>query len=71
MIKDIDQEIEKLLKIKEEINKINDLKNSVDKLEVMSQARYDFLASKNLLKSDVFYYVADMEVKPYIEGFSG
>lgn len=71
MIKDIDQEIEKLIKIKEEINKINDLKNSVDKLEVMSQARYDFLTSKNLLKSDVFYYIADMEVKPYIEGFSG
>lgn len=71
MIKDIDQEIEKLLKIKEEINNINNLKNSVDKLEVMSQARYDFLASKNLLRPDVFYYIADMEVKPYIEGFSG
>jgi hypothetical protein len=71
MIKDIDKEIAKLLKIKEEINNINNLKNSVDKLEVMSQARYNFLASKNLLKSDVLYYIADLEVKPYIEGFSG
>lgn len=71
MTKNIDQEIEKLLNIKEEINNINNLKKYVDKLEVVSQARHDFLASKNLLKSDVFYYIADMELKPYIEGFSG
>lgn len=71
MIKDIDQEIAKLLKIKEEINNINNLKKSVDKLEAMSQARYDFLASKNLLKPDIFYYIVSVEAGRYIEGFQG
>ena len=71
MTKDINQEIEHLLKIKEEVDKVNNFKKSVDKYEIVSQLMYDFFASKNLLKSDVFYYIVNNEVGQYIEGFRG
>lgn len=71
MTKDIDQEIARLLKIKEEVNKINNLRKTVDKLEVFSQLMYDHFSSKGLLKSDTLYYVVDHEVGEYVEGFRG
>ena len=71
MIKNIDTEIEKLLQIKEEINHIIELKKTVPNLMVLSQARYNFFKENNLLQSEVFYYIASLDVRPYIEGFQG
>ena len=70
-MKDIDQEIEKLLQLKAELDKINELKKSVPNLQVVSQLMYDHLSSKNLIKSDVEYYIASIEIKDYLEGFRG
>jgi hypothetical protein len=71
MAKDIDQEIARLLKIKEEVDTVNKLRKTVNKLEVFSQLMYDHFSSKGLLKSDTLYYVVDREVGQYIEGFRG
>ncbi len=71
IIKNIDQEIESLLKIKKEVDYILELKRSVPNILVVSQARYDFFASKNLLRPEIFYYIASTEVRPYIEDFQG
>ena len=71
MIKNIDEEIEKLLKIKEVVDEIATIRVFNKNLQVVSQLRYDFLASKNLLKSDEYYYIADISVRPYVEDFQG
>ena len=71
MTKNITEEIEKLLKIKEEVDKINEAIRSTEKYEIVSQRMYDFLTSKNLLKSDTLYYITSIEVGQYIEGFRG
>ena len=71
MVKNIDQEIERLLKIKKEVDNINELKKSVNNIVVLSQARYDFFASKNLIKPDIFYFIVSVEAGRYIEGFQG
>ena len=71
MIKNIDQEIEKLVKIKKEVDSVNELKKSKNNIFILSQARYDFFASKNLLKPDILYYIVDVETGRYIEGFQG
>ena len=71
MIKNIDEEIAKLLKIKETVDAIKTLRLVTKNLQVMSRARYDFLASKNLIKPDSYYYIADLEIKPYVEDFQG
>ena len=71
MLKDINQEIEHLLKLKKEIDEITELKKSVKNLQIVSKARYDCLANKNLIKSDALYYIASLEVRDYIEDFQG
>jgi hypothetical protein len=71
LIKNIDEEIEKLLKIKEIVDEVATLRASNNKLQVVSQFRYDYLASNNLIKPTDCYYIADLSVKPYIEGFQG
>jgi hypothetical protein len=71
MTKDIDQEIARLLKIKEEVDKVNNLRKTVDKLEVFSQLMYDYFKDKNLLQSDTLYHIVDHEVGQYIKGFRG
>ena len=71
MTKNINEEIEKLLEIKEEVDKINEFIRSTKKYEIVSQRMYDFLNSKNLLKSDTLYYITSIEVGQYIEGFRG
>ena len=68
---DINQEIEKLLEIKKEVDTINQLRATKSNVEVMSQARYDFLNNRNLTKPDIFYYIAPVEVGKYVEGFQG
>ena len=71
MTKDIDKEIEKLLEIKEIVDEIKILKVIIENVQVLSQARYDFLASKNAIKLDVYYYIAPLETRPYIEDYQG
>lgn len=71
MAKDIEQELNELLKIKEEVDKIRGFKEAIEKCEIVSQLMYDFLNSKNLIKPDVVYYIATNEVGQYIEGFRG
>lgn len=70
MIKDIDQEIEKLLEIKKEVDKINELRKINKNLIIVSQARYDFINSINPVDLDM-YYIAPLEVRPYVEGYQG
>ena len=70
-MKDINQEIEKLLLIKAEVDEIEILKKTKDKVEVVSQLMYDYMSNKNLLKSDTIYRITTWEVGQYIEGFRG
>ena len=70
-MKDINQELEKLLRIKTELDKIMELKKTVPTLLVVSQLMYDHLSSKNLLNPNTLYYVTSVEVGQYIEGFRG
>ena len=63
--------IEKLLEIKEIVDEIKILKVIIENVQVLSQARYDFLASKNAIKPDVYYYIAPLEVRPYVEDYQG
>lgn len=69
MARDIDKEIEKLLAIKHEVDEINEVKNSMNNVEIVSQRMYDFLSGKNLLRQDTFYRITTNEVGEYIEGF--
>ena len=67
----IDTEIEKLLAIKEMVDDIKILNIITKNLQVVSPTRYDFLEANNLLKADTYYYIAPLEVKPYIEDYYG
>lgn len=71
MTKNIDQEIEKLLKIKAEVDKIKEIKKIVSNCEIVSQLMHDFLATNNLLNPNVFYYITTNEIGQYVEGFRG
>ena len=71
MLKNINQEIDHLIKLKKEIDEIAILKKTIKNLQVVSKARYDCLANKKLLKPDVLYYIASLEAKDYIEDFEG
>ena len=70
-MKDIDKEIESLLALKQEIIKAKEFKANYPTAVVVSQARYNFWAENNLLKQNINYYVAPIEIKPYIEDFQG
>lgn len=69
MVKNIDNEINNLLKIKEEVVKINFIKDLNIKVEFVSVLKYDQLSSNQLLDKDTVYYVVDPEVGQYIEGY--
>lgn len=69
MTKDIDQEIARLLKIKEEVDNINNFIKNNNKVRVVSQHVFSVFSSQKILKPDIFYYVVDEEVGQYIEGF--
>lgn len=70
-MRDIDQEIEILLKRKEEIFKVSEFQKNNPTGVVVSQLRYDFWKTNNLLKPDTEYYIAPLEIKEYIENFQG
>lgn len=69
--KDIDQDIDRLMKIKEEVDQAKLLKILTPDLEIISQAMYDYLVSKNLRQPDKYYFVVSHEAGEYIEGFRG
>ena len=69
-MKDINLEIKKLLELKEELDKITELKKTNENLIIVSQARYDFLNSKHPIEPNK-YYIASLELRPYIEGYQG
>lgn len=71
MAQNINKEIERLYMLKAEIDEINLLKEADPNLQVVSQLMYDFLKEKGLLKSGVYYRIASLELKPYIDGFRG
>ena len=71
MVKDINKEIEKLIMLKAEVDEIETLKNSGQKVEVVSQLMYDFLSGKGLLKQDTLYRITSHDVGQYVEGFRG
>ena len=70
-MKDIDKEIEELLALKQEVIKAKEFKTSYPDAIIVSQARYNFWAENNLLKQNVNYYIAPVEIKSYIEDFQG
>ena len=70
-MRDIDKEIEQLLALKKEIINVKDFQAHCRNVVIVSQAKYNFWAEKNLLKSDKFYCIAPIEIKPYIEDFQG
>jgi hypothetical protein len=70
-MRDINQEIETLLKRKEEILKALEFQKNNPAGVVVSQLRYNFWKNNNLLKSDLEYYIAPQEIKEYIEDFQG
>ena len=55
--KDIDQDIDRLMKIKEEVDQAKLLKMLTPDLEIVSQAMYDYLTSKNLIQSNKYYFI--------------
>lgn len=70
-MKDIDKDIEHLLYIKEELQKVKDFLSKNPKAIIVSQLRYNFWQDNNLIKPDLRYYIAPMEIKPYLENFQG
>lgn len=70
-MQNIDQEIEVLLKRKEEILKALEFQKQKPDGMVVSQLRYDFWKNNNLIKPDTEYYIAPLEIKNYIENFQG
>ena len=69
MAKAINQEIARLLKIKEEVDNINNFIKNNNKVRVISQHAFSVFSSQKIIKPDIFYYVVDEEVGQYIEGF--
>ena len=69
MVKDIDYEISRLLKIKEEVAVINYMKKLDMKFEFVSAVAYDRLRSSGLLDEDTLYYVVDPEIGQYVEDY--
>lgn len=69
--KDIDQDIDRLMKIKEEVDQAKLLKMLTPDLEIVSEAMYDYLTSKNLIQSNKYYFIVSHEAGEYIEGFRG
>jgi hypothetical protein len=71
MIKNIDEDINHLLYIKEEINKVNDFISLYPEACIVSPLRYKFWQDNNLLNPNIKYYIAPLEIKPYIENYQG
>ena len=71
MIKNIDKEINHLLYIKEEINKVNNFISLYPEACIVSPLRYKFWQDTNLLNPNIKYYIAPIEIKPYIENYQG
>lgn len=69
LVKNIENEIKTLLKIKKEVDKINLIKGLNIKAEFMSECKYHQLLNDQLLDKDTVYYVVDPEVGQYIEGY--
>ena len=69
LAKNIDDELNTLLKIKEEVVRINFIKGLDMKTNFVSACKYDQLSSNQLLDNDTIYYVVDPEVGQYIEGY--
>jgi hypothetical protein len=69
LVKNIDDELNTLLKIKEEVVRINFIKGLDIKAEFVSACKYDQLRSNQLLDNDTIYYVVDPEIGQYIEGY--
>lgn len=71
MIKNIDEEINRLLYIKEEIKKAKDFLSINPEACIVSPLRYKFWQDNNLLNPDIKYYIAPLDIKPYIENYQG
>lgn len=69
MVKNIEDEIKTLLKIKKEVDKINLIKGLNIKAEFVSDCKYRQLLDDQLLDKDTLYYVIDPEIGQYIEGY--
>ena len=68
--KNIDNEINKLLDIKELIKEIEYMQQySRFTIIPVSQCKYDKLRSNNKTRSDTLYYVIEPEIGQYIEGY--
>ena len=69
-MKNIDNEILRLLDIKEQVDDFNKMRStSREYIVPISLAKYRELASLNKLNEDALYYVLNQEVGQYIDGY--
>ena len=71
-MKNIDTEINRLLSIKEDIQRINLFKqNCILNMDILSKQKYDEFVRDGFLNENKLYYIVDQEVGQYIEGYIG
>ena len=69
-MKNIDNEINKLLAIKRDVLEVNSfIRQCIFDVVPISQCKYNEFASDDKLKEDTVYYVLDPEIGQYIEGY--
>ena len=68
-MRDIDKDIEHLLHIKEEVEKIRAAQKMNNKIVVLSPSLYMNLLALKAIHFGTYYYQVDPEVGQYIEGY--
>lgn len=69
-MKNINDEINKLLDIKELIKEIEYMQQySKFAIMPMSQCKYDEFCSRNMIRNDILYYIIEPEIGQYIKGY--
>ena len=69
-MKNIDNEINKLLAIKRDVLKTNlFIKQCIFNVIPISKCKFDELASDDKLKEDVIYYILEPEIGQYLENY--
>lgn len=71
-MKNIDTEINRLLSIKEDVQRINLFKQScVFNVDILSKQKYDEFVIDGFINENKLYYIVDHEIGQYIEGYIG
>lgn len=68
MLKNIDNEINHLINIKEQIGMFNQFKKFNSNIVAITRYKYDEFLHQNLINEDTIYCVFDNEAAQYIDG---